>query len=262
MHDLIEAIKAIQVSTAISPHDRMYHPGGEQHYYYVGRSDLLTLSNVLNIRKSYPGGNAPVRDIFDFGCGHGRVTRWLRAAFPQARLHVTDLDKTGTAFCAEHFSCADTQGEIPENSFDLIWLGSVFTHLPAPLVENLLDRLCAALRANGVLVFTSQGRFSAARMQDFDWENDKRQWMHYGLSRQDFATLMTLYRETGYGYVDYPNRADYGVSVVRPEWYSRHVLRSNHLTQILFQEKGSDNHQDISAFMRADIVDGGKGALW
>lgn len=262
MDGVIAEIARFDVSKEISPLDRMYSPGNERHYYYVGRSNLLTIFNILNIRKSYPGGAAPLRDILDFGCGHGRVTRWLRAAFAQAQLHVTDLDKAAVAFCTESFGCQDTQGEVPENSFDLIWVGSVFTHLPEPVAEALLGRLMAALRPNGVLVFSSQGRFAVERMKDFDWGNDKREWMHYALSRPDFERAVSLYHETGYGYVDYPHLKAYGVCIARPEWYSRRVLRDTGFTQILFQEKGSDNHQDVSAFLRADIVNGSKGVLW
>jgi SAM-dependent methyltransferase len=262
VQDLLESIRALTVSTEISPRDRMYHPGNARHYYYVGRSNLLTLYNVLNLRKSYPGGGAPVRDILDLGCGHGRVHRWLRAGFPEATLHVTDYDKTGVEFCVENFGALDTQGELPAASFDLIWLGSVFTHLPAAVTEALLGRMTAALRPNGVLVFTSQGRFSIARIEGFDWENDTREWMHYALARDKFEEAVRLYHETGYGYVDYPSQVNYGVCIARPEWYAARVLASNDFTQILFQEKGSDNHQDVSAFMRANVVDGGKGPLW
>lgn len=262
MADILEDIRKLAVSKVVSPLDRMFAPGNERHYYYVGRSNLLTLYNVLNIRKSFPGGDAPVRDIFDFGCGHGRVNRWLRAAFPAARLHVTDYDQSGVSFCMQSFGALDTEGEIPPQKFDLIWLGSVFTHLPEFIVEDLLEKLTAGLRPNGVLVFTSQGRFAVERMHNFDWENDPRGWMHYGLTRGDFEAVVDRYRETGYGYIDYRNQTNYGVCIVRPDWYASRVLRSNAFTQLLFLEKGCDNHQDVSAFMRADITVGDKGPLW
>lgn len=41
--------------------------------------------------------------ILDFGCGHGRVMRWLRAAYPNARITGTDVDKGGVDFCAATF---------------------------------------------------------------------------------------------------------------------------------------------------------------
>jgi hypothetical protein len=110
-----------------------------QHYFYVGRSNLLTVLNVLSVRSTYRGGDAPIRDILDFGCGHGRVTRWFVAAFPKAQIHITDYQKTAVEFCVANFGCRATDNEIPAARFDLVWLGSVFTHLPSQIVEPLLE---------------------------------------------------------------------------------------------------------------------------
>jgi hypothetical protein len=99
-------------------------------------------------------------------------------------------------------------------------------------------------------------------MKHFDWESDTRDWMHYNLGRDRFASLSEQYERTGYGYVDYPNQTDYGVCAAKPIWYSQRVLDCNDFIQILFQEKGYDNHQDVSAFMRAPLLDASKGPLW
>src|SRR5208282_2665385 len=107
-----------------------------------------------------------------------------------------------------------------------------------------------------------QGRFSIERMKDYDWEGDTRGWMHYRLSRDRFDALARDYHESGYGYIDYPGQRDYGVCVARPAWYSDRVLRSDEFIQILFQEKGFDNHQDVSAFLSANVRDLKKGPLF
>jgi SAM-dependent methyltransferase len=264
MLPLLEAVWKLRVSEVISPDDRMMKPDAlhRQHYFYVGRSDLLTVLNVLSIRSGFRGGDAPVTDIFDFGCGHGRVARWFSAAFPHAQIHVTDYQRSGVEFCVEKLGCRETSGEIPRGRFDLVWLGSVFTHLSAQVVEPLLRNLLGSLRPNGVLVFTSQGRYCIERMRGYDWKKDDRVWLHYNIDRVRFETVVTQYHETGYGYVDYPGQKNYGVCIARPTWYSERVLKSDDFIQILFQEKGSDNHQDVSAFMRAPLLDSSKGPLW
>ncbi|MDI4641507.1 class I SAM-dependent methyltransferase [Rhodoblastus acidophilus] len=204
-----------------------------------------------------------IERIFDFGCGYGRVTRYFRSAFPEAEVHVTDFDARGVQFCVEQFQCLDTQGGIAENFYDLIFLGSVFTHLPSQTVSQLLPLLLKALRPNGVLIFTTQGRFPVERMRGFDWENDKgRSWMHYNLEREAFEKLVRMFQETDYGFVDYPKRTGYGVAIASPFWYSREILKNTSFIQILLQEKGFDNHQDVSAFMRADVADLAKGPLF
>jgi SAM-dependent methyltransferase len=264
MLPILEQVRQLKVSNVVSPHDRMMQPAAVnlQHYLYVGRSNLLTVLNVLSIRASYRGGDDPVEDIFDFGCGHGRVARWFRAAFPNSQIHVTDLDRSAMEFCVENFGCQQIQDPIPCARFDLVWLGSVFTHLPAQVAEPLLDQLLASLRPNGVVIFTSQGRYSIERVKDFDWEKDDRAWIHYNIDRARFETIVNQYHETGYGYVDYPGQKNYGVCVAEPTWYSQRILKGEEFIQILFQEKGSDNHQDVSAFMHAPLLDSSKGPLW
>jgi SAM-dependent methyltransferase len=252
MLPLLDEVRKLKVSEVLSPDDRMMGP--LQHYFYVGRSDLWTVLNVLNIRASYIGGDAPIKDILDFGCGHGRVARWFRAAFPDAQMHVTDLNKSAVQFCVENFGGRDIAGDIPARRFDLVWLGSVFTHLPEQVAEQLLQSLLASLRPAGVLVFTSQGRYSIERMKDYDWEKDDRPWMHYRVDRARFETIVAQYHKTGYGYVAHPGQENEGVCVAEPSWYSQRVLTSKELIQILFQEKGSANAQDVSAFMRTPLL--------
>jgi SAM-dependent methyltransferase len=262
MLSTIKFITGLKISEVIAPDDRMYNNEAREHYFYVGRSDLFVILNSLSVRASYFAGDTAISRILDFGCGHGRVTRWLRSAFPNADISVTDIDANGANFCCEKFACKETSGRLAANTYDLVWLGSVFTHLPERPVERLMGELCNSLAENGVLIFTSQGRYSIERMRGFNWSTDGRAWMHYNIERQLFEDLVRQYHAKGYGYVDYPNQVGYGVSIAKPSWYSDRILSSAAMIQILLQEKGADNHQDVSAFMRAELTDPRKGPLW
>lgn len=259
---LIDFINGLNVSQAIADNDMMYRKDAHQHYFYVGKSDLLVILNSINIRLGWPEGDKPIRDILDFGCGHGRVTRWLRAAFPSAHIYVTDFSKNGVDFCVENFDCTQAEEIDSGSNYDLIWLGSVFTHLNKTAAERLLRALLKCLRNNGIIVFTSQGRYSFMRTSTIDWTSNTRAFLRYFLDQPSYERLIADYTETGYGYVNYPNTPDYGVSIVRPEWYSNIALESNEYVQILLLEKGADNHQDVLAFLRADLLDVQKGPLW
>jgi SAM-dependent methyltransferase len=218
--------------------------------------------NVANIRACYPGGETPIQHIFDFGCGFGRVTRWIRAGFPDAKVYVTDYDKAGVAWCVEQYGCIDAGQDITPDTYDMIWLGSVFTHLASDVVEPLMQRLLRSLRPNGVLVITSQGRFAEKRIEAFDWTNDEKAFVHYGLKKELTDILLEDYNRTGYGYVDYPGQKGYGVCIAKSQWYTDRVTSSPDYIHILSQEKGSDNHQDVNAYMRANLLDEEKGPLW
>src|SRR2546429_4341228 len=111
------------VSTIVSDRDGMLIEEG--HYFSVGLSAFESINAALKA-----AGTNSVTTILDMPCGHGRVARVLRAAFPTAEISVSDLDTDGVAFCAKQF---DAQPLIsgPDFStlnfaktFDLIWVGS------------------------------------------------------------------------------------------------------------------------------------------
>ena len=258
-----EYTRGLQPNFAVSDGDTMYRAEAARHYEFVGRSDLSVVLSVINLRATYPGGDSAISDIFDFGCGHGRAARWYRAAFPEAAIWVTDLDQAGVDWCVKQFGCKDTVGEIPADRFDVVWLGSVFTHLPQQIAAGLIDNLLKSLKPNGLLIFTTQGRFAVRMMEKFlVASDDVPEWANYNLKRDSVEDLIRQYNEEGYGFVSYPHQTDYGLCVAKSQWYSDRILKHDRYIQILMQEKGSDNHQDVLAFMRAELDDVRKGPLY
>ena len=251
--DLLERIRALDVSRDIAPNDLMYSADHPDHYFGVGRSAIRVILSALLARAEYYGGDTKVTRVLDFGCGHGRVARYLRAAFPHADLAVCDYDQTGVAWCVKHFGCQAIIEPSP-GSFDLVWLGSVFTHLPAAVSEQLLSSVTSALRPNGILVFTAQGRYSRLRH-----EADPKT-LHYGIGSDLMDRIVARMRASGYGFAEYPGQKDYGVTMIHPAWFQQRLLSGGEFMQILFQEKGWDNHQDVYGFMRTDVLDARKGA--
>lgn len=102
-----------------------------------------------------------IRRCLDYGCGYGRVLRWLTGR--GFEIVSADVNAHGVAFCAAEFGT--TPFVIPRGredwalpgSFDLIWVGSVLTHLAADTCEALVVRLAHALNPRGLLVFTTHG---------------------------------------------------------------------------------------------------------
>jgi hypothetical protein len=181
------------------------------------------------------------------------VARYLRAAFPDAQLDVTDLDREGMAWCVETFGASDVAGEIAEDRYDLIWLGSVFTHLPESMATTLIPLLKWGLRKNGVLIFTTQGALSAFNLDHFARGDTDREYILYGLSREAAAAVVADYNASGYGYRDYEGQHDYGIAVGTPAWYIAHTTDPTTLL-LLAQEEGWDTHQDVLAFLKVEDV--------
>ncbi len=76
------------------------------------------------------------RSILEFGCGYGRLTRYLFTLAPQAEIFGCDVSARDIAFCSRtypkgHFSVNQPTPplHLPDAQFDFIFSYSVFTHL-------------------------------------------------------------------------------------------------------------------------------------
>jgi SAM-dependent methyltransferase len=104
----------------------------------------------------------PLEDkrVLDFGCGCGRVLRYLARAHPSATYVGVDVDAEAISWCRrELHELADWElcSEWPPvpaatGSFDLIYAISVFTHLPENMQLAWLHELARALANDGLLI--------------------------------------------------------------------------------------------------------------
>jgi SAM-dependent methyltransferase len=99
--------------------------------------------------------------VLDFGCGWGRLTRFLARDVPPERLHGCDPVAEILAVCRENRVPATlAQSDfLPERlpfdePFDLAFAFSVFTHLSEAAHERCLAVLHDALKPGGILVAT------------------------------------------------------------------------------------------------------------
>ena len=139
-------------STVISPNDQMWK-AGEAWYFETGLSALECIRRALN------SANVTPTSILDLPCGHGRVCRMLRMAFPDAHISASDLDRDGVDFCAQEFeaeplySREDIREVRTSRSFesDLVWValhshrGRTVGCVPGVLCRTPLARRSACL---------------------------------------------------------------------------------------------------------------------
>jgi predicted O-methyltransferase YrrM/SAM-dependent methyltransferase len=230
------------VDPAISPHDAMY-TGDGTHYFAVGLSGLQCVEECLAATET-----APPRSILDMPSGHGRVLRFLRSRYQGTALTACDLDEDGIAFCAEHFGAAprrsSTNLEALElgGPFDLIWCGSLVTHLNEADNAALLALFARSLAADGVAVVTTHGSLVAERLREGAADA-------YQLDSAAAAGIVRAHDETGFGYADYSWSAGYGISISSPDWIAAAAtaagLRVAHAIP-----HGWDGHQDAFALVR------------
>jgi SAM-dependent methyltransferase len=103
--------------------------------------------------------------ILDFGCGCGRVLRYLPACPDKERgLSGTDIDRKAINWCRENlpFASWHHNGSLPptryaESHFDFVFAISVFTHLDESYQNAWLSEIHRIMKPEGVLLATIHG---------------------------------------------------------------------------------------------------------
>jgi SAM-dependent methyltransferase len=139
---------------------------------------------------------SPADRVLDFGCGWGRMTRFLSRDVGPNHLFGCDpvqgiLDQCARDGVRATLALSDPHADrLPfDEVFDLAFAFSVFTHLSEPAHEHALNALHAGLRPGGTLVVTVRpphhlGERGAYVFHPHPAEDGHPQWdggeMHYG----------------------------------------------------------------------------------
>ncbi len=182
--------------------------------------------------------------ILDLPCGRGRVMRVLSTAFPDAELTAGDIDKDAVDFCAEAYGAVplysdEDPARIETDAvFDLIWCGSLFSHLDADRWPGFLKFFETRLRPWGLLVFTTSGRFHAQNIVTRNREPDLAEAMR------------TAYTESGFAYQDDGPRPGWGTAIASPAWVCRQLEDRPGFRLLGYAERGWRLRQDVVACTR------------
>jgi len=242
------------VDGRIHPNDGMYSGDGES-YFRAGLSAVACIEEVL--------AAAPppaVRAILDLPCGYGRELRFLISRFPGAAVTACDIQPGAVDFCARQFGAAPTYSRpaLSEvtfaGGFDLVWCGSLVTHLDADATAELFRLFARHLNPGGVAVFTTHGDYVHARLLSEGGE-------FYAMPDESVRALTNSYAAAGHAYHDYPrglgyfdfhpDKRGYGISLSSPAWVREQIERAGgDLRQTYFKARGWANHQDVHAFSK------------
>jgi SAM-dependent methyltransferase len=238
---IYECYKRAKVIQDIAPDDVMFN-SGQDWYFDVGESALTCILSALTYSRL-----KTVRSMLDLPCGHGRVARHLRAAFPDSEFAVCDIDPVGVAFCAATFNARPIQSAPDLTSvnlagrFDLIWIGSLFTHVDRVRTDRWLSFLCQHLSKNGILLASFHGSFA----RDVHLR-------HYPMiGTAEWTRIEQQCASTGYGYEAYPKQ-DYGISFSRAATIVDMACEIPGTRVLSYTERGWAEHHDVIAIARTD----------
>jgi len=123
------------------------------------------------------------------------------------------------------------------NSFDLIWVGSLFTHIDLENWEKCLTLLVSALNPKGLLVFTTAGRFVSELIN---------LGALGGLHQEDASEALRNFSKTGFGYARYPGLPfNFGRTLIQPFKVFSILSKYANLRVIGFVERGWAGRQDV-----------------
>jgi len=102
--------------------------------------------------------------VLDFGCGCARVLRWFHDLRPSSIFYGTDISQEAINWCKENIPFAKfTKNDpfpplpFPNESFDLVYGVSVFTHLDEEYQFAWLKELQRITRPGAIIMLTAHG---------------------------------------------------------------------------------------------------------
>ena len=120
--------------------------------------------------------------VLDFGCGCGRTIIWFTDVAKKVEFCGTDIDAAAIAWCREHLRFAEFQVNgatppltYPDDSFDLVYALSVFTHIDEALQLQWLRELHRITRPNGLVLLSVHGSYYWDSMEPEAVEEIRRQ---------------------------------------------------------------------------------------
>jgi SAM-dependent methyltransferase len=152
--------------------------------------------------------------ILDFGCGWGRIIRFFLKDVLADNLHGIDVDPEMIGLCKKLFGYGNFSvcnplppTEFPDNSFDIVFAYSVFSHLAEPVHIKWIQEFCRILKPGGILIATVEARHfiefcKSLRGKKHDWEYYKglaNSFVDTEAALADYDNGKFLYSATGGG---------------------------------------------------------------
>ncbi|WP_245279213.1 class I SAM-dependent methyltransferase [Mesorhizobium loti] len=168
--------------------------------------------------------------VLEFASGYGRVTRHLK----DLNLVACDIHPEAVSFCEDVLavpaipSASAPEDWEPGEKYDFIFAISLWSHLPDGLFQRWLSSVCAALKPDGYLMFSTHGAHAASVVPQL---------------------AEVLKDGQQYGYLDGSDQKDldpsiYGSTVVLPTYVIKAIYDATNARIVSFKSAGWWGLQD------------------
>ncbi len=148
-------------------------PTPEMRHWVAGTDDLdwfleggrLGEKTIQNLLETQGLSLADLGNVLDFGCGCGRVIRFLDK-YSTTQLHGSDINLASVYWCDQNLEFAEFSSNhlapplrYRKDTFDLVYAFSVFTHLSGEMQQVWMDEMRRILKRKGFLLVTLHGKY-------------------------------------------------------------------------------------------------------
>jgi SAM-dependent methyltransferase len=207
--DLLPARTIPGIDGPVHRNDVMLASGtGPEEYQATGRAAARFVADAIEA-----AGVTPSYGL-DLGSGHGRVLRHLVDLVPAAWT-ACDIDRSAVRFCGRAFGATPVRARrplgatpFPATAYDVVWMGSLVTHLSPEAALGLWTTLLATTARPAVVALSLLPPPMVVHLESFG----------PGMGRHRDAVVGAL-ADDGMAYVPYPHhpRGGYGVTFHDPD---------------------------------------------
>jgi 2-polyprenyl-3-methyl-5-hydroxy-6-metoxy-1,4-benzoquinol methylase len=180
--------------------------------------------SVADLERALAAANRTLEsftDVLDFGCGCGRMSRWLLER--GVRVTGVDIEAPLIEWCRTHLPEGTFEVDPPlppthfaDHTFDLVVNHSVFTHLDEEYQDQWLAELARIARPNGLLVLSFSGEGPFAKLEEITSAVDAA----VAAQRRaefDARGIVFIIDDTSHGFPDF-----YHATFHKPEYVMEH----------------------------------------
>lgn len=169
------AVRYLELNRDISGADRTIHADDEMFRFIAAqstpetaalkyfRSGFQAFRSVEHVLQTCNRPLSSVSRFLDFACGWGRVTRFFCNALGPHRVWASDIEASAIAFVGRQFRTNTFQSSrsahllAATGQFDVVYVGSLFSHLSRDRFEDWISSLWSLVAHEGILLFTTHG---------------------------------------------------------------------------------------------------------